>query len=87
MLTHISILFSYGKVIERSKNMYRYYCNSFIGLGNICSYFELFPLKTKKYNSFVNWLSVYKMVINKEHLTAKGLETIRAIVKTINPKS
>lgn len=39
MLTHISTLFEHGKVIVRSTDMYRYYCDSFIGLGKVCSYF------------------------------------------------
>ena len=67
--------------------MYRYYCYSLIGLGKVCNYFESFPLKTKKSNSFYNWLKVFKMVLNKEHLTNEGLETIRSIKKTINPKN
>ena len=87
LLTYISTLFGNGKVIARSTDMYRYYCNSFIGLRSICIYFETFPLKTKKSNSFANWLKVYKMVINKEHLTAEGLEIIRTIKKIINPKN
>ena len=85
LLTHISTLFGHGKVIVRSTDMYRYYCDSFIGLGKVCNYFESFPLKTKKSNSFYNWLKVFKMVLNKEHLTADGLETIRSIKKTVNP--
>ena len=87
LLTHISTLFGHGKVIVRSTDMYRYYCDSFIGLGKVCNYFESFPLKTKKSNSFYNWLKVFKMVLNKEHLTADGLETIRSIKKSINPKN
>lgn len=87
MLTAISTIILRGKVIVRSTDMYRNYCDSFIGLGKVCSYFESFPLKTKKFNSFNNWLKVFKMVLNKEHLTAEGLETIRSIKKTINPKN
>ena len=87
LLTHISTLFGHGKVIVRSTDMYRYYCDSFIGLGKVCNYFESFPLKTKKSNSFYNWLKVFKMVLNKEHLTVEGLETIRSIKKSINPKN
>ncbi|OSX56139.1 hypothetical protein POSPLADRAFT_1160876, partial [Postia placenta MAD-698-R-SB12] len=86
-LTYISSLFGYGKVIIRSTDMYRYYCNSIIGLVNVCNYFKSFPLKTKKSNSLANWLKVYKMVLNKEHLTTEGLEMIRVIKKTINPKN
>lgn len=84
LLTHISTLFGHGKVIIRSTNMYRYYCDSIIRLGNACSYFESFPLKTKKFNSFTNWLKVYKMILNKEHLTAEGLDIVRAIASLEN---
>jgi hypothetical protein len=64
--------------------MYRYYCNTFVAIANICDYFDTFPLKTNKKTSYVNWLKVYKMILNKEHLTPQGLDTIRSIKKTIN---
>jgi adenine-specific DNA methylase len=64
--------------------MFRYYCNTFVGLGIISNYFSLFPLKTKKATSLANWLKVYEMVLNKEHLTDKGLEKVQEIKRTIN---
>ena len=64
--------------------MYRFYCNSYIGLSYVNSYFSKFTLKSKKAISYANWLKVYKMVINKEHLTIQGLERIRALKKTVN---
>lgn len=82
LLNHICNLFGYGAVIIRKKDMFRYYCNTFVGI--IINYFSLFPLKTKKATSLANWLKVYEMVINKEHLTDKGLEKVRKINKTIN---
>ena len=84
LLTVIRDLFGYGKVIIRSKYMYRFYCDSFVGLSSIHSYFSLFPLKSKKAVSYANWLKVYKMMMKKEHLTTQGLETVRVIKKTIN---
>ena len=84
LFTIIRDLFGYGKVIVRTKDMYRFYCNTFIGLSIVNNYFSSFPLKSKKSVSYENWLKVYKMVINKEHLTTLGLEKIRAIKKTIN---
>jgi len=41
-------LFGQGKVILRSPNMYRYYCNTFVAVAYICDYFDTFPLKTNK---------------------------------------
>ncbi|KAI9309732.1 homing endonuclease, partial [Dichotomocladium elegans] len=56
-LYHIKDLFGFGTVILRGKTneVYRYYCDSFIGLQNICNYFYNFPLKTIKATSFINW--------------------------------
>ena len=84
LLTLIRDQFGYGKVIVRSKDMYRFYCNSYIGLSSVNSYFSTFTLKSKKAVSYAHWLKVYKMVLNKEHLTTQGLEKIRALKKTIN---
>lgn len=84
LLTFIRDLFGYGKVIVRSKDIYRFYCGTFIGLSSVNSYFSSFPLKSKKSISYVNWFKVYKIVINKEHLTTQGLERVRTIKKTIN---
>ena len=84
LFTLIRDLFGYGKVIERSKDMYRFYCDSFVGLSYVNGYFSSFPLKSQKAVSYCNWLKVYQMVINKEHLTTQGLEKIRALKKTIN---
>ncbi len=84
LLTLIRDQFGYGKVIVRSKDMYRFYCNSYIGLSSVNSYFSTFTLKSKKAVSYAYWLKVYKIIINKEHLTTQGLERIRALKKTIN---
>ena len=84
LFTLIRDLFGYGKVIERSKDMYRFYCDSFVGLSYVNGYFSSFPLKSQKAVSYCNWLKVYQMVINKEHLTTQGLEKVRVLKKTIN---
>ena len=86
ILSHIRNLFGFGAVILRkdTKEVYRYYCDSFIGLKNIILYFQAFPLKTIKASAFNHWLKAYKMVENKEHLTKQGLTIIRDIKKQIN---
>lgn len=84
LLTHIRSLFGHGSVVLRSEDMYRYYCNTFIGLSPICTYFASYPLKTKKAISLLNWLKVYDMVTNGEHLTDEGLQKVRQIKCTIN---
>ena len=47
-------------------------------------YINNFPLQTKKHISYIRWLKVYKLVINKEHLTTKGIEKIKSLIKYIN---
>jgi hypothetical protein len=84
LLTHIRSLFGHGNVILRSENMYRYYCNTFIGLSPICTYFASYPLKTKKATSLLNWLKVYNIVTNGEHLTEEGLQKVRDTKRIIN---
>lgn len=88
-LDRIRDLFNFGAVTLRkdTNEVYRYYCDSFIGLNNIILYFQAFPLKTIKASAFYNWLKIYKMMENKEHLTEQGLEKVREIKKQINVKN
>ena len=85
-LIEIRNLFGYGNVILRSgtNEVYRYYCDTFIGFTKVNRYFSNHPLKSKKSLSYENWCKVYTMVISKEHLVVEGLEKIRQITKTIN---
>lgn len=50
-----------------------------LNLKTIINYFSLFPLKTKKYITYFNWLRIYKLVLNKEHFTEKGLNEIKRL--------
>lgn len=68
--------------------MYRYYCDTFVGLKKrsfftpIITYFDTFPLKTKKAVTLSNWKEVYKMVVNKKHLTEEGFNKVRNLKKS-----
>lgn len=53
-------------------------------LSPIINYFKRFPLKTKKHISFLTWLKIYNLVIEKKHLTTVGLETIQSLIKKLN---
>jgi len=85
-LNYIRNLFGFGRVSLRSgtQDVYRYRVDSFKGLDPITNYFNIYPLKTKKQISFLNWSKIYNMLLNKEHLTDEGLYKIREIKKTIN---
>jgi Proton-conducting membrane transporter/NADH-Ubiquinone oxidoreductase (complex I), chain 5 N-terminus/LAGLIDADG endonuclease len=53
-------------------------------LSVIIKYLNSFPLKTKKHISYIRWLKVHKLVINKEHLNREGIEKIKCLIKFIN---
>ena len=56
-------------------------------LSIIIKYINNYPLQTKKHISYIRWLKVHKLVINKEHLTTEGgglQEKIKCLIKSIN---
>nr|YP_010218791.1 LAGLIDADG endonuclease [Morchella brunnea]UBU98598.1 LAGLIDADG endonuclease [Morchella brunnea] len=42
-------------------------------LGLVIKYFDLYPFKTKKHIVYFNWNKMYKLIVDKKHLTADGL--------------
>ena len=50
-------------------------------LNNIIHYLKINKLKTNKLISFINWLKIYDMVKNKEHLEKTGLDKINDLKK------
>ena len=53
-------------------------------LSLVVKYFDTHPLKTKKSVVYFNWNKTYKFVMNKKHLTEKGLITIKRYNKNLN---
>ena len=86
ILLIIRNLFGFGKVTLRSKTdgVYRYTATGFKTMNDIISYFKVFPLLTKKAQSFEKWLTIHNLVSNKLHLTEEGLAQVRAWQKQIN---
>ena len=86
ILLIIRNLFGFGKVTFRSKTdgVYRYTATGFKQMNDVIAYFKLFPLLTKKAQSFDKWLTIHKFVCNKLHLTEEGLAQVRAWQKQIN---
>lgn len=86
ILNIIKDLFNTGNVSLRSKsiNHYRYTITGFNNFSDLINYFEKYPLKSQKYNSFLKWKNIYIMIINKEHLTLKGLNKIQILKTKIN---
>lgn len=86
ILNIIKDLFGFGKVTLSSKtvDVYRFTATGFKNTNDITSYFNKYPLLTKKALSYSNWLSIYNIIINKDHLTEEGLAQVRRIQKEIN---
>jgi hypothetical protein len=53
-------------------------------LSPIVQYFNLYPLKTKKYITYFNWIKIYKLVIDKKHNDPKNLLLIMKYKDNIN---
>lgn len=53
-------------------------------LRKIIKYINNFPLQTKKHISYIRWLKVHKLVVNKEHHNIEGIEKIKSLIKFIN---
>lgn len=86
ILNTIRTLFGLGKVTLRSQtnHVYRYTVTGFSSIYLIISYFEAFPLRTKKAASFNKWLSIHNIISSKLHLTEKGLAQVRVLQRQIN---
>lgn len=86
ILNQIKTMLGYGRVSLRSQtnNVFRYQNDSFKSILIVKNYFDNYGLKTKKSQSYLNWLKVNDIISNKEHLTLIGLNKIIEIKKTIN---
>ncbi len=86
ILNKIKNLFNLGKVTYRSNtdNVYRYTITGFKSMNKVISYFNLYPLYTKKSISFNKWSLIHNNIINKLHLTEEGLNNIKVLKKEIN---
>jgi len=81
------------KYLAEMLNGKTYYLKSYDGynvtinttkLSLVINYFSNFSLKTKKFIVYFNWLKIYKLVINKKHLTNEGLDLIKKYKKNLN---
>lgn len=71
--------------ISLCDNMYIYEVSSIITLRVYINHFEKYPLEITKIIHFKLLTIIYKMMLNKEHLTKKGFMKILAI-KAVFPK-
>lgn len=56
------------------------YISSIDKISFLINYFDKYPLLGEKYDSYVKWVSVYNMIISKQHLTDEGRLKIRELI-------
>ncbi len=56
-------------------------------LSPILRYFSFYPLKTKKFTVYFNWVKIYKLVKNKKHNNPENLLLITKYKDNINKSS
>lgn len=74
-----------GSIRKDQKNTVKYRVESIKDIANvIVPYFEKYPLITQKLADYLLFRDVVNLMINKEHLTKKGLNKIVSIKAVIN---
>lgn len=68
------------------KNYWIIEVSSLTKLNILIQYLNNFPLLTAKRNDFDDWLTVYKLIENKKHLTEDGKLLIKQIKLNMNRK-
>jgi hypothetical protein len=88
-LLHIRKLFGFGNVAFRNEtaNCYRFTADAFTKLSPVVDYFNSFPLRTIKNESFLKWSEIREMMLKKYHTNVEGFEKIKQLATLINDKS
>jgi hypothetical protein len=69
VLSHLILLFNTGVIEAHSKKSnFSYVITGEKACYNIYDYFDKYPLKTKKFTSYLLWKEIHKQISNKDHL-------------------
>lgn len=69
---------------DKSWNGYRFSLESIKNLNYIVSYFNKYPLKTKKHITFLIWKNILNLMNLKKHLNPKNLNTLKNMISKLN---
>ncbi len=81
---YLSCNLSSYKVKDKHEEYLSINISSIDKLKSIANYFNNHPLWGIKGRDFQDWLKVYNMILNKEHLTESGREKIKLIKSNMN---
>lgn len=89
LLKTVKDLFGFGKVTERKDRVqnYRYTVTGYYNITQVRTYFNIFPLLTKKSFSFTQWCKILDIIKSKEHFMESGIKQIQQLSKLINLKT
>lgn len=84
LLEGINKYWGVGQIHKSGQDLLQYRVQSFVEIEKVLNHFEKFPLISNKCADFELFKESYKLVLNKEHLTHKGLHKIVAIRASLN---
>lgn len=75
------------KVDNKNTDGLKYQLSSFIDINRVLiPFLEKHPLLTSKYLNYLSFKKAIEMVLNREHLTAQGIERLKTIAQEMNTK-
>ncbi len=85
ILSHLILLFKTGIIEAHSiKSNYSYIVNGEKACYKLYPYFEKYPLKTKKLNSYILWKEIHSKITNKDHLNLELRQTLAQMASKVN---
>lgn len=84
LLEQIQNYFGVGNIYNHGPNSIQFRVQSIKDLAVIINHFEKYPLNTKKLSDYLLFKMVFKLILNKEHLTQEGLRNIVSIKASLN---
>jgi hypothetical protein len=73
-----------GKIYDSRTDMVELQVNSIKDMGAVINFFDKYPLITQKWADYLLFKKAYELILNKEHLTIKGLISLVEIKSLIN---
>ena len=73
-----------GKIYSSRVNTAELQVNSFKDMAAVINFFDKYPLITQKWTDYLLFRKAYELILNKEHLTIKGLISLGEIKSLIN---
>ncbi|CAF3593163.1 unnamed protein product [Fusarium graminearum] len=84
LLNSLKNFFNTGSVFLMGKGAAQYRVESLTGLSIIINHFDRYPLNTKKQADYMLFKLAYNLIINKSHLTEKGLSELVSLKAVMN---